>query len=503
MSPRLGPDSSAVTSNMLLEPPLTPSLFDSRSRGYSGGSEGPRSLDRSRASRNSGGPPQHGRAQQPPPSLIGQRGSTSQGSGSGSGSSIQQPSSLPAAADKRGGGTAPSPATVSSSALAAREREEALRAIEQQTNRRVSRDGRGHQMSGASGDSFQSHESDEALNRAALIARSWPTEHGAAGPPSYAPRSNPSLSPQHRLQSGPSPQLSPHEKHSPHMQRPPAFPGGLPPSTGGLPITADRHDLLRWMVGEESRLHLDPPAHYPPQLQGSSSHDLPAGIDPAGYYPLSPGRGISGYSADIEAEHVGLAPYPYSSLRALQSQQQQALDGARQMPLVGFLWKRGSSWRSFAYQRRFFYLTDDALCYIKRPLPANEGAVPTPVTPAGEKRIPLASVTCVRMHSKLKYEFELVCTTRSYRLRAPSAQALALWVTAISSEWLQLRNPPTQQEQPTQQSASQPAAMPPSIPAGAHYGPMAHPSERWSAALSAAPANAPAAAPLPGEESVM
>ena len=68
-----------------------------------------------------------------------------------------------------------------------------------------------------------------------------------------------------------------------------------------------------------------------------------------------------------------------------------------------------------------------------------------------QRNVKLASMTCVRMHSKLKYEFELVCTSRSYRLRAPSAQALALWVTAISSEWLQLRNPTTPLPAPTPQ----------------------------------------------------
>ena len=164
------------------------------------------------------------------------------------------------------------------------------------------------------------------------------------------------------------------------------------------------------------------------------------------------------------------------------------------MPLVGFLWKRGSSWRSFTYKRRFFYLTENALCYSTRPpsvddmpsVPALSSSVSAPaVAPQakrsssslsarssarsasvgsndlspGERRIPLSSVKCVRMHSKLKYEFELVCTTRSYRLRAPSAQALALWVTAISSEWLQLRNAPAVQASQVTQ-ASQPPERP-------------------------------------------
>ena len=40
-----------------------------------------------------------------------------------------------------------------------------------------------------------------------------------------------------------------------------------------------------------------------------------------------------------------------------------------------------------------------------------------------EKRIPLSSVLNVRVVSKLKFEFELVCSVRSFRLRTPSAQA--------------------------------------------------------------------------------
>jgi len=53
-----------------------------------------------------------------------------------------------------------------------------------------------------------------------------------------------------------------------------------------------------------------------------------------------------------------------------------------------------------------------------------------------ERRIPLGSILNVRVHSKVKFEFELVCASRSYRLRAPSAQALAVWVTTISATWM-------------------------------------------------------------------
>ena len=91
-----------------------------------------------------------------------------------------------------------------------------------------------------------------------------------------------------------------------------------------------------------------------------------------------------GYTADVEGDGMGHPPYPYSSLRALSSQQQRALDGVAQMPLVGFLWKRGASWRSFAYQRRFFYLTEDALCYNKRALPKSKDVGSAPVAAPAE-----------------------------------------------------------------------------------------------------------------------
>jgi len=108
--------------------------------------------------------------------------------------------------------------------------------------------------------------------------------------------------------------------------------------------------------------------------------------------------------------------------------------------LSGFLWKRGSSWRSIAYRRRFFYLTSEALCYRNQPPSAEHGLADGGV----EKRIALGSVLNVRVHSKLKFEFELVCTSRVFRLRAPSAQALAVWVTTISAEWMQLQHRNTQ-----------------------------------------------------------
>ena len=120
------------------------------------------------------------------------------------------------------------------------------------------------------------------------------------------------------------------------------------------------------------------------------------------------------------------------------------------VPIRGILWKRGSSWRSFAYHRRFFYFAQGCLCYQTR-APAADGRCKE----LPEKRIPLAGVTYVGIHSKLKYEFVVVGPKRTYRLRAPSAQALAFWVTAISSEWLQLRNPPQQDPAPQQQHLQQ------------------------------------------------
>ena len=269
-----------------------------------------------------------------------------------------------------------------------------------------------------------------------------------------------------------------------------------PASSGGA--TSERHEALRWVVEQEERsnranggqplrptpIPLSPPhsphlATHPPSDTSSHLFAPP----PAAARALLPPAAVPPAASPTAAapQHESPPPYPYSLLQELQSQQQPGHDVGVQMPLVGFLWKRGTSWRSFAYQRRFFYLTEDALCYRQRPLPGDQGAPPGLPAGAnhlalaqadncaaagvakpgggagsggrggvgaagaatGEKRIPLTSVTCVRMHSKLKYEFELICTSRSYRLRAPSAQALALWVTAISSEWLQLRSPPT------------------------------------------------------------
>ena len=108
-------------------------------------------------------------------------------------------------------------------------------------------------------------------------------------------------------------------------------------------------------------------------------------------------------------------------------------------PLCGFVWKRGSGLRSFAYQRRFFYLQHGCLCYRSGEpgLSAETGELV--FTHLVEKRIPLSSVLNVRVHSKLKFEFELVCAARSFRLRTPSAQALAVWVTTISAEWMKVQ----------------------------------------------------------------
>ena len=166
------------------------------------------------------------------------------------------------------------------------------------------------------------------------------------------------------------------------------------------------------------------------------------------------------------------------------------------MPLVGFLWKRGSSWRSFSYHRRFFYLTAEALCYRNKPPPQQyhpHDAIhtePLAATDKDERRIPLATITSVRMHSKLKYEFEVVCKARAYRLRAPSAQSLAVWVTAISSEWMTLQHSSTQLDPMSalQMSAARPCS---SSHALQYSMPPAVPPPTYPPAQSAAPAPAP------------
>ncbi|KOO33827.1 ha-tagged protein kinase domain of mitogen-activated protein kinase kinase kinase, partial [Chrysochromulina tobinii] len=149
--------------------------------------------------------------------------------------------------------------------------------------------------------------------------------------------------------------------------------------------------------------------------------------------------------------------------------------GHRSRHNSGFLWKRSRSWMPFIYRCRFFYLVDDALCYRTKRPSLDTDEIP-PVIDKDEKRIPLATVTCVRMYSKLKYEFEVVCKHRSYRLRAPSAQALALWVAAISSEWMALQHSSPQQQQSMQQSMHhQHAARNGQGPAVANpYGPIGH-----------------------------
>ena len=102
-----------------------------------------------------------------------------------------------------------------------------------------------------------------------------------------------------------------------------------------------------------------------------------------------------------------------------------------------------------------------------------------------EKRIPLSSVLNVRVVSKLKFEFELVCSVRSFRLRTPSAQALAVWVTSISAEWMRLKHHNAQQAAAARQllAAAPPVAAkdgssPPPVAAGAGLGaPHAPPAE--------------------------
>ena len=307
-------------------------------------------------------------------------------------------------------------------------RAEALRAIEQQSERRVPRDGRrGSQAGNGSGNSW-SEGDDSVTSRNATMTRG---DHPRA------------LSDGRRGESPPSGDGSGNEPgssaHGVEVAPAPATAGG-----GARP--GQMHEAYLWMMGEEERAVA---AQAPAPLGLDSSQGLSygggSGSGYSGIGSLPPAEqkrctcacepALS--SASTYPEATWLAPHA-GAFRA--GGDPSVHSASEQMPLVGFLWKRGSSWRSFAYQRRFFYLVDDVLCYRTKPLgqPAELG-VPPPMD-KGEKRIPLSSVTSVRMHSKLKYEFELVCVSRSYRLRAPSAQSLALWVTAISSEWMALQH---------------------------------------------------------------
>jgi hypothetical protein len=118
--------------------------------------------------------------------------------------------------------------------------------------------------------------------------------------------------------------------------------------------------------------------------------------------------------------------------------------------LSGYLWKRGAHWLSFAYHRRYFYLQGGALVYLSQggggaaaangaggsPPDSHPGETGSSAGAECERRIRLASIVNIRVSSKVKFEFELACADRAYRLRAPSAHALALWVTTISNEWM-------------------------------------------------------------------
>ena len=264
------------------------------------------------------------------------------------------------------------------------------------------------------------------------------------------------------------------------------------------------NQAYRWMVTEEERAESRPPSGLdgglspfsdPRATEAWAPSWAPSADDrsPMARAPLAPPlRMISGPApplplpppllpAQYAYSHSPLpqgqmTPYRYEVFAALEQQQhvqqhlqqqhlqqqhlQQQHLQQQQMPLVGFLWKRSRSWMPFIYRCRFFYLVDDALCYrTKRPSLDTDEIPPEipPVIDNDEKRIPLATVTCVRMYSKLKYEFEVVCKHRSYRLRAPSAQALALWVAAISSEWMALQHSSPQQQQQAARNGHGPA----------------------------------------------
>jgi len=273
------------------------------------------------------------------------------------------------------------------------------------------------------------------------------------------------------------------------------------------------HQAYRWMVTEEERAESRPPSDLdggPSPTRGPRAAEAwapswaPSAADRSPMAP--PLRMINGlapplplppplvpaqyaYSQHPQGQLTSqLTPYRCEVLAALAQppaqappyqqqhlQQQHLQQQQQQMPLVGFLWKRSRSWMPFIYRCRFFYLVDDALCYRTKRPSLDTDEIP-PVIDKDEKRIPLATVTCVRMYSKLKYEFEVVCKHRSYRLRAPSAQALALWVAAISSEWMALQHSSPQQQQSMQQSMHhQHAARNGQGPAVANpYGPIGH-----------------------------
>lgn len=202
-------------------------------------------------------------------------------------------------------------------------------------------------------------------------------------------------------------------------------------------------------------------------------------------HPLSPHLLEKQLSPETQLQNRGQAQQPGCEVDSLVLSEAGCQLGAEQQPKVperkehllwGYLWKRGSHWMSFSYKRRLFFLRDDAVCFVSAARAAGAGPAdskcffPESVAsnqsaasdisagsdgvalPAGvERLIPLSSIRNVHVHSKVKFEFELVCISRSYRLRAPSAQALSVWVKTISAEWLQLQHRESMEAAPAQQ----------------------------------------------------
>ena len=99
--------------------------------------------------------------------------------------------------------------------------------------------------------------------------------------------------------------------------------------------------------------------------------------------------------------------------------------------ICGHLWARTSNWTF--YVRRLFQL--DALnlsCSTSAGLNAGSENV---------RHISLTTLIEIRIVSKVKLEFEIKSTNHWYRLRAPSVESFAAWVTTISAMWVSAQRP--------------------------------------------------------------
>lgn len=100
------------------------------------------------------------------------------------------------------------------------------------------------------------------------------------------------------------------------------------------------------------------------------------------------------------------------------------------LPLCGFLWKRGtSSLGKLAYYKRYFYLKQGALCYCS-------GRTDSTIQQSLEKQIPLTSISSVDVSSTERFEFHMRCDSRLYQFRSRTLREMQVWVETLKEEQL-------------------------------------------------------------------